>query len=160
MRRTIPHIAGIVVGVGIIAAVTGLGVGVLLQASPTLTMLLKIAAAGWILWMAWSLWNSDVGKTEATRRPFTFVEATLFQWVNPKIWAVALAANSFVAELSPSEQALALGVTFSTTNLFVCTFWTSIGLALSKLLARPDAWRAFSRMMAALLAIFAILVFL
>ncbi|MDX8353072.1 LysE family translocator [Cognatiyoonia sp. IB215182] len=159
-KRTLPHILGVAVGVGITAGVTGFGIGALLQAQPTLTLVLKIAAAAWILWMAFNLWRADPATSKERDRPFTFVEAVLFQWVNPKVWAVALSAMAYVPALPPSGQAVTLGATFSGLNLGVCLFWTTAGALLSYLLTNPRAWRVFMRVMALALGVFSLLVFL
>ena len=79
-HRTVPHLAGVAVGTGIIAGLTGLGVGALLLALPSLTLALKWVAAAWILWLAWRLWTSTTRPRVQDRdRPFTFIEAVLFQ---------------------------------------------------------------------------------
>ncbi len=159
-RATVPHIIGVALGVGIIAAVTGLGIGTLLKNAPALTLALKIAASLWILVMAYRLWHAKPAKVEGSDRPFTLIEAVLFQWVNPKVWAVALAATAYVADLSPLVQAQMLSVTFAGLNLGVCIFWTFAGHLLSKLLKNPTLWQAFMRIMAAGLVVFSALVFL
>ena len=160
-RRTVPHVVGVALGVGVIAGTTGLGVGALLQAQPALTLILKIVAFFWILWMAWGLWQAKpVGACQAGFRPFTFVEAVLFQWINPKIWAVSLSALAFVEGKTLLDQATALALSFSGINLFVCFFWTAAGAALSFLLTNPAAWRIFLRIMAVALVFFSVLVFL
>lgn len=159
-RATVPHILGVALGVGITAGVTGLGIGALLLARPGLTLALKITACAWILWMARALWLSDPVNRDARARPFTLLEAVLFQWVNPKVWAVALAATAFVADLAPGAQAATLALTFSVLNLGVCLFWTSAGAMLARLLADPRRWRLFMRGMALALAAFSVLVFL
>ena len=159
-QRTIPHIFGVALGVGVIAFVTGIGIGTLLTAEPALTLVLKIVASLWILWMAYNLWNADPAKKTERDRPFTFIEAILFQWVNPKVWAVALSATAYVATLSPLNQATALAFTFSGINLGVCTFWAVAGSLLSYLLTNPTAWRIFMRVMAVALVGFSVLLFL
>lgn len=161
-RRTLPHVGGVVLGVGVTSGLTGLGIGALLVANPGLTMVLKFAAAAWILWMAWQLATvARRPQAEGRARPFTFIEAALFQWVNPKVWAVALAAASgYAAGLSPGQEALRLGMTFAGINLFVCLFWTSAGRLLRYLLAHPRAWQVFMTSMAGALAISALMVFL
>lgn len=159
-RRTVPHLLGVALGVGVIAGFTGLGVGALLAAMPALRTVLMIIAASWILWMAWKLWQAHAGTARATDRPFTFVQAVLFQWVNPKIWAVALSASAMVADYSPVSQAITLALVFSGTNLGVCLFWTAAGSLLRTLLSDPVKWRIFMRAMAVALALFSGLVFL
>lgn len=161
-RPTLPHVLGVAFGVGIIAALAGLGIAALLEARPGIEAILKLAAASWILWMAWKLWTTNRAvRAEGRDRPFTFVEAVLFQWVNPKVWAVALAASSgFALGLPPAREALRLATAFSGINLFVCLFWTFAGSLLAWLLATGPAWRTFMRIMAGLLAISALMVFL
>lgn len=163
MRATLPHVAGVVVGVGVTAGLTGLGIGAALEARPGLVLTLKLAAATWILWMGWTLWQSAnaPGARQARDRPFTFVEAVLFQWVNPKVWAVALAAAAgYGIGLTPWDEAQRLALAFSGTNFFVCLFWSAAGTALALLLNTPGAWRIFARVMATGLAASAVMVFL
>ena len=160
-KATVPHILGVALGVGIIAGLTGLGIGVLILTVPWLILGLKIVAALWILWMAWGLWQArPVTKRETGIRPFRFVEAVLFQAVNPKIWIVALAAAIYVSDFPPSQQAMYLAAAFSGINLFVCLFWTWAGSLLSLLLNTPRAWQIFMRIMAVALAGFSLAVFL
>lgn len=160
-RATLPHLLGVVVGVGVTAGLTGYGIGAALAALPGLELLLRIAAAFWIFYMAWRLWWAKPGSADRSgARPMNFVEAVLFQWVNPKVWAVALAAvSAYPGGLSPFGEALRLGSAFSGINFGVCLFWTSAGAMLAYLLQTPGAWRVFNRVMALALAAFALLLF-
>ena len=110
--------------------------------------------------MAYNLWRADPAKKKDTDKPFTFIEAVLFQWVNPKVWAVALSATAYVTTLVPLEQAMTLAGTFSSVNLGVCTFWAVAGSLLSYLLTNTTAWRIFMRIMALALVGFSVLLFL
>ncbi|MEJ6390032.1 LysE family translocator [Gymnodinialimonas ulvae] len=160
--RTLPHVAGVALGVGIIAALTGIGIGALLGRYPALELTLKVVASAWIVWMGVTLWRSSAsGQRQAGDQPWGIVKAILFQWVNPKIWAVALAAASgFPGGLSPWGEALRLGATFSGLNLFVCLFWSFAGSLLALLLTTPHAWKIFARVMATGLLASALMVFL
>jgi len=162
-RRTLPHLFGVVVGVGITAGVTALGVGALVTASPLLNAGLRLVAAAFILWMAWGYWTA-AGRPrlagDPSDRPLTFLGAAAFQWINPKVWAIAFAASAgYGAGLSPLIEALRLATAFSSVNLGVCLFWTSAAALLSALLTAPRVWRVFLRVMALLLAASAVLVF-
>lgn len=159
-RPTLPHLFGVALGVGIIAFFTGLGLGALIAAAPAMRLVLMFIASLWILWMAWNLWHAQPTKSKGADRPFTFLEAVLFQWVNPKIWAVAVTASAMVSDVAPLLQALILAAVFSATNLGVCLFWTYAGSLLKFLLNDPAKWRIFMRIMAVVLAIFSGLVFL
>lgn len=160
-RATVPHLLGVASGVGITSGLTGLGIGATLDQMPTLELLLKSLAALWMLWMAKGLWFAAIKESETeTARPMTFIEAVLFQWVNPKVWAVALAAASaYPAGLGPMGEAMRLGTAFSALNLGVCLFWTSAGAVLTFLLTTPFAWQMFNRIMAVALAAFSVMVF-
>lgn len=161
LRATLPHLFGVVVGVGITSGLTGFGIGAALHSMPKLELTLKVASAAWILYMAWGLWQSRPNARRADEHPMRFHEAVLFQWVNPKVWAVALAASSgYASDLSPVWEALRLGSAFSGINLGVCLFWTSTGALLTYLLQTPVAWRIFTRVMATMLAAFSVLIFL
>ena len=161
-RAAIAPMLGVVIGVGIIGAATGLGIGSLLNSVPELTIAAKVASASWILWMAWSLFNAERQQGQTRRfRPLTFVEAVLFQWVNPKIWAVALAAIAgFSKGLPPVDEAARLGIAFSSVNLFVCISWTAMGSLLGRFLSSEQTWRWFMAIMSFFLAASAAMVFM
>ncbi len=161
-RRTLPHVLGVAAGVGVTSGLTALGMGALLLTLPGLTLGLKLAAAGWILWMAWKLLTAArAARREAGDKPWTFLQAVLFQWVNPKVWAIALAASvGYSAGLPPLQEAARLASAFSGINLFVCLFWSFAGSLLTYLLTSDRAWSLFNGAMAALLAGSAIMVFL
>ena len=161
-RPVLPHLFGVVAGVGIIGAAAGLGIASFLAAAPELRTAARIGAALWILWMAYALHRSvRAAEAGGALRPFTFVEAVLFQWVNPKVWAVALAASAgFPGGLPPVAEAVRLALAFVGVNLLVCLAWTSAGTVLGRLLDTPVAWRRFMNVMAILLAASASMVFL
>ena len=161
--RTLPHLFGVVLGVGITAGITAMGVGAAVTASPVLNTVLKLGAGGFILWMAWGLWKASAKPRAAQdpdEKPLSFWGAVLFQWINPKVWAVAFAASAgYGAGLAPWLEALRLGTAFSSLNLGVCLFWTAFGSLLTALLAAPTAWKVFLRIMALLLAATVLLLF-
>ncbi|MFT6104651.1 MAG: threonine/homoserine/homoserine lactone efflux protein [Paracoccaceae bacterium] len=161
-RATIPHVLGVAVGVGVTSGVTGLGLGAVLVSQPGLTFGLKLAAAGWILWMAWQLFASvHAPKAKRPDRPFGFWQAVLFQWINPKVWAIAVAATAgFPSGLPPIPEAARLAGIFSSLNLGVCLFWSFSGSLLVYLLKTPRAWGRFTTAMACFLALSAAMVFI
>jgi len=161
--RSLPHLLGVVVGVGITAGVTALGVGAAVQASSLLNLLLRLGAAGFILWMAWGLWTAS-GRPRAVagpeERPLSFRGAVLFQWINPKVWAIAFAASAgYGAGEAAWFEAARLALAFSSLNLIVCLFWTAAGSLLTRLLSAPRAWKVFLRVMAVLLGLTVLMIF-
>lgn len=162
-RASLPHLMGVVLGVGLVAGVTALGVGAAITAQPALNLALRIGATAFILWMAWGYWQA-AGRaragTDPADRPLGFWAAVAFQAVNPKVWTIAFVASAgYGAGWSPLWEAARLALAFSAINLAVCLFWTAAAALLSALLMRPRVWRVFLRAMAVLLAASAVLVF-
>ena len=160
-RATLPHLLGVPIGTGLLGAISGLGLGTILLTAPTLKFTFQIIAALWILWLAFRTAQAGrAAKSEDRGRPFRFDEAILFQAVNPKVWAIALAASAgFGMGLSTPLEAFRLFIVFSTINLAVCLFWTSIGHMLSSTLNDPKVWRIFMTTMAALMAATVVMIF-
>lgn len=162
VRATWPHLLGVVIGTGVIGGVCGLGIGALIVSQPQLRFVLQCVSFVWILWMAYRLlFPKSNTQTQDMEQPWTFVQGAVFQWVNPKIWAVALAASSgYSIGLGPMAEAMRVAMGFVCINFFVCVFWTYSGALLSALLNNETRWFYFRAVMAGLLALSAILVFL
>jgi threonine/homoserine/homoserine lactone efflux protein len=162
-RATLPHVLGVALGVGITAGLTGFGLGAALAEWPMLRIVLSLVAAGWIGYMAVRLWNSQPMDASSPDwdRPWGVGRAMLFQWVNPKVWAVAMAAASgYGLGLPPLAEAQRLALAFSGLNLGVCLFWSFAGSLLALLLSDARAWSIFARVMAIGLGASAVMVFL
>jgi threonine/homoserine/homoserine lactone efflux protein len=160
-RATLPHLLGVPIGTGIIAAASALGLSAILLAAPNLKLAFQILAAMWILWLAYKTAQAGrAGQAEDRGRPFRFHEAILFQAINPKIWAITLAASAgFGIGYSAPFEALRLFIVFSLINLGVCLFWTTIGHLLSGFLKSEAVWRIFMTIMALVMAATVILIF-
>jgi threonine/homoserine/homoserine lactone efflux protein len=155
-RRAIPHMLGITLGFGIMVIAAGLGVAGLLQAEPRLHRLLKYAGAAYLLYLAWRIARADTARSGSTRaRPITFVEAALFQCINPKGWVTALGA--LAAYTTGEGEVLSRTAVIATVLAGVCfasvTIWAGFGAAIARILGSPRARKAFNWSMAGLLAI-------
>ena len=160
-RATLPHLLGVPIGTVLLAAASVLGVQSILFALPAIEFTIKLISALWILWLVWKLINASRAKAQSRDRPFTFFQAVLFQVVNPKVWAVALAASAgFSIDLNIWAEAARLFLGFSLINLFVCLFWTTAGHLFAGYLQRPVIWRTFMTVMAAMMASSAALIFI
>lgn len=161
-RATLPHLLGVPIGTGLLAAASGLGIGAVLFAAPMLRLGFQLVAAFWILWLAWKTAQAGrAGRAADRGTPFTFPQAVVFQAVNPKVWAVTIAASAgFSVGLTPWAEALRLFAVFASINLFVCLFWTTAGQLLSSLLRSDMIWRRFMTGMALLMALTTVLIFL
>jgi threonine/homoserine/homoserine lactone efflux protein len=92
-RRSLPHYFGIVLGFPLMILAVGLGIAQIFDAYPALHTLLKIVGAGYLSFLAYKIATAPVG-LEAVKsgKPFTFLQAAAFQWVNPKAWVMAVGA--------------------------------------------------------------------
>jgi threonine/homoserine/homoserine lactone efflux protein len=111
----------------------------------------------YLLWLAWRLATAraaDNGPGGGGGQPMSFMQAAMFQWVNPKAWVFALSVCG--AYLDPQR----FRVSF-VTILLVCwlvsvpcvALWAGFGSALSRILAHPLWLRVFNLAMAGLLVL-------
>ena len=93
LRPTLPHMAGVILGFGLMIAVVGLGLDILFQRFPQILPIMRIAGSIYMIWLAVKIaLAKPIGEVEAGGRPIGFLAAAGFQWVNPKAWVMALSA--------------------------------------------------------------------
>ena len=153
-RRTIPHMLGI--GIGFMAMLIGVGAGLagLFQAVPALDDGLRIVCLVYISWMAWRIAarpTQPLRDPSGSARPLTFWQAAVFQWVNPKAWAMALSAMTLYAPDNTMAAILVVAILFGVINLPAVSSWTILGMVVAQFLARPGRLRAFNVIMAVML---------
>jgi threonine/homoserine/homoserine lactone efflux protein len=154
VRRTLPHMLGISIGHAVMVFLVGLGVAGVFAAYPLALLVLKVAAVGYMLWLAWKIARSGApGEGRAGGRPMTFMQAAAFQWVNPKAWAMALGAVAAYVP-APSVGAYAVvAVIFAGVNLPSVAIWAAAGQGLRRWLDGPGRLRLFNWGMAGLLVL-------
>jgi threonine/homoserine/homoserine lactone efflux protein len=152
--RTLPAIAGVVIGFSLMAATLALGPGLALQSYPLLHQGLKVAGSLYLLWLAWQIATASSGGGRAEARPFTFTRALLFQWVNPKGWAAALGALTTFTEPGGDtvRQGLLLALLFVPLSMISASSWAGGGALIGTRLGSGARLVWFNRVMAVLLA--------
>ena len=155
LRRTIPHMLGIAVGFTLMLLIIGSGLGVFVLAVPIVHLILKILSGVFITYLAWSMaMTSSLASTNSQERPMRFVEAALFQWINPKAWAMAISAmTTYTNPDFPWLSALIVSFVFGAVNFPCVSVWVIFGYALRRLLSNPFWLRFFNIFMAILLLI-------
>jgi len=154
--RTLPHMCGIGFGFFTLLIGVGAGLGALLTAFPQLHLILKIAGGAYLLYLAWKIAMSrtlaKAGDVKA--RPMSFVEASLFQWVNPKAWVMAVTAMALYADpANPMWSMFLVACVFTLTNFPSVSIWAGFGVALRGFLADPVRLKWFNIAMSVLLAL-------
>jgi len=104
LRRTVPHLLGVTLGFTFMQLALGLGVGMVFEAVPGLYSVLRVLGLAYMLYLAWAIGtavppvvsnNADDRPSGAvTGTPMTFLQATAFQWVNPKALMMCITAAS------------------------------------------------------------------
>jgi threonine/homoserine/homoserine lactone efflux protein len=142
--------AGVIVQLVAVCA----GLGAVFTRWPTLQVVLSWAGAAYLVYMGWRLLQSGLAQTRENARPITFVEAAIFQFLNPKAWVMSLTA---AALFLPTELGVILGTAYVAglmvvVNLPCIAVWALFGSSLRRFLEQPG-WRlAFNGVMALALA--------
>ena len=151
-RRSVPHMLGVGIGFVAMTVLVGLGLAGLIEAAPGLRLALKAAGVGYMLWFAWKILNAGApGEAGAAARPMRFHEAALFQWVNPKAWAMALTAVTAYAPGGTLPAMATVAVIFGLVNIPSVGSWTLLGQRMRRFLTSDRRRRAFNATMAVLL---------
>jgi threonine/homoserine/homoserine lactone efflux protein len=153
LRRTVPHALGVGIGFTLMIVLVGIGLMGLFDLFPILNTVLKVISVAYLLWLAWKIANAAAPDTAGSvgGKPMTFMQAVLFQWVNPKAWSMALTAIALYAPDRNLAAVLLVAVVFGIINLPSTSLWAVMGQALRGWLSSPARLRIFNWTMAALL---------
>lgn len=168
VRRSLPHIAGIILGfIGLLVAV-GLGVGEAMRAAPWLQNVLRAGGVAWLLWYAWKIararppaQNLDGARGDGRGAPpvlpMSLWQAAAFQWINVKAWLMAIAAMAiYVRPDHPWLDVAQVTVIFAIASIPCLMAWLLVGNMLRKPLSDPRRLRMFNGVMALLLVLSAL----
>jgi threonine/homoserine/homoserine lactone efflux protein len=163
LRRTLPQIGGVTFGFAVMLVALSLGLAAIFTRYPLLHSALRILGSLYLLYLAWRIANAgELSLSGETGKPPTFMEAALFQWVNPKAWTLALGAlaaftsvgGAFIVELA------AILIVFAVMTVGSLVTWCLFGQAVARFLTSPKAARAFNLTMAGLVALSVVMLFL
>lgn len=159
--RTLPHIFGIVIGVALLLSSVLIGFGLLFELYPVLYNILKLLGGSYLLYLAWKIARSPTDEnsfinTEEKRdtEPMKILDASLFQFINPKAWAMAISSVSTFT-LS-GELYLISGLwiisSFAVMGFIAISIWACLGVAIGKFLTNSVRRRNFNWLMGCMTA--------
>jgi threonine/homoserine/homoserine lactone efflux protein len=153
-RRSLPHVAGIVIGFAFMVGAVGLGLGTIFITYPVLQSILKYAGAAYLVYLAAAIAMSGpvASGQDNARGPMTFWGAAMFQWVNAKGWVMVIGTITAYAAIADFPWNILMQVVISLLiGAFSCVAWALFGSALRPWLTSSRAVRAFNIAMALLL---------
>ncbi len=153
IRRSIPHMIGIVLGCQVLLVAMAVGLGELLARYPRAEVALTVLSVLFLTYVAILLWRAKGFKAQGnSARPMSTWEAALFQWVNPKAWMMCLTMVATLGQSSPRGQSLLwVALTFAVVSFPLLTLWSAGGQVLNLWLQKGARLMWFNRMMALLL---------
>lgn len=153
IKKTIPHVLGVVIGFDIMVMLVGTGIMGVFERYPIGAEILKIASIAYLLYLSYQIATSTSApeQADAQAKPMSFLQAALFQWINPKAWTMALTAISVYATSTDFKAVLFVTVVFGLINLPSVSVWVFLGKKMQSILTSQTRLRAFNMTMALLL---------
>tara|TARA_B100001093_G_scaffold450205_1_gene456857 strand:- start:881 stop:1480 length:600 start_codon:yes stop_codon:yes gene_type:complete len=153
--RTLPHLIGISLGHILQIGLTCFGLANLFLIYPQIQFYMKILCFLYLLYLGWKMIGSFSSIQKETGRPLRFYEASLFQFINPKAWSIAVTVAS---GFFPTEENIFIGVAFVTItaaviNLPTCSLWALFGSGLRKFVNNEKIKKLIEYLLAVLLVL-------
>ena len=161
--RTLPHLIGIPLGHIFQIGLVCFGLGNLFLIFPQLQFYMKILCFIYLIYLGWKIIGSfSLVKKDTKGRPLRFYEASLFQFINPKAWTIAITVAS---GFFPTEEKFLIATMFITvTAALVCfpsiCIWAIFGNSLRIYSKNEKAKKITEYILAILLVLTAITVLL
>jgi threonine/homoserine/homoserine lactone efflux protein len=152
-RKTLPHLMGIWFGFSTLMIFSALGLKQIFDLYPVMKSVLKICGVSYMLFLAVKIMRSSNKMKEGkTAKPFSFVQAALFQIVNPK--AVMMAITSMSVYTIKGDLFLVSSfyviVIFNLMGFPATSIWTLFGTLIGKKLKNKKFLKIFNYSLGAL----------
>ena len=153
LRRTLPHMLGIFCGLMVIVIAIGLGLGFVFSHYPLVRQALRIGGIVYTLWLAWKIAIAGSLGGGELPHPLRFGAAFAFQWVNLKLWVMAVATVALYVRPGHTLTDTALvTVMLAAITWPVMLLWAGFGAGMRDFLRIPARIRAFNIVMGLALA--------
>ena len=153
-RRTLRHVLGTAVGIGLMALAVAAGLGLLVTTIPEVGLAMKLAGSVYLLYLAFQIAGARALARGDIARPLGLMQAAAFQAINPKAWIFALGAmTTFLPTGLPViAGSLLVALTMMLVVIPTAALWAAGGGVLSRFVAGRRAGRIVSLALAAMLA--------
>jgi len=164
--KTLPHMLGIILGMACLIASVLVGLGAAFELYPILYDVLKVLGSTYLLWLAWKIANAPTddnalkakGVEKAT--PMRLHSASLFQFVNPKAWTMAIGSVSTFTLTGDLywQSGLWIMLAFACMGFMAISLWAGLGVAIRQWLTSVKRKKYFNWFMGAMTAATLILI--
>ena len=152
IRRSLGHLFGVVLGFCAMVILVGVGISKLFVLYPESYIILKYISIAYLIFLAYKIANSSsISEDNTNQKPISFIQAVLFQWVNPKAWSMALSVNAVYAPDQSLPAVLFVSAVFLVCGFPALTIWLVSGQGLKHILSQPKKLKVFNVLMAGLL---------
>ena len=161
--RTLPHLVGIPLGHIFQIGLVCFGIGNLFLIFPDLQFYMKILCFIYFVYLGLQIIGSfSLVEKDTKGRPLKFYEASLFQFINPKAWTIAITVAS---GFFPTEENFLIAVMFITITAAVVCFpsiciWAIFGNSLRVFIKNEKTKKIIEYILAILLVLTAITILL
>ena len=116
--RTLPHLIGIPLGHIVQIGLCCYGLASIFLIYPEVQYYMRFFCFIYLMYLGWKMIGSFSLAQKESGRPLKFYEASLFQFINPKAWSIALTVPS---GFFPNDEHVFVGITFVVlTAALVC----------------------------------------
>jgi len=153
IKKSLPHMLGVSIGFALMVALVGVGLMQLFAIYPIIQKILKIVSITYLIYLSYKIAVAAPvsPETAGQSKPFTFIQAALFQWVNPKAWTMALSAITLYAPSNTFQEVIKVALAFGVVNLPSVSTWVVLGKQIRRFLSSHKKLRIFNYFMASLL---------
>ena len=153
--KSIPHMLGVVLGFLSLIIVFGLGLTVIFSKYPIIQFVLRIVGSIYLLYLSYRIYTSVNTEDLSKSKPITFMESSLFQYVNPKGVMMAITTISIYTDHinfkyinSFNEGMIYILIAFTISNLIAVITWTSVGVFIGQFIKSARGIKIFNALMA------------
>ena len=153
--RTLPHLIGIPLGHIFQIGLTCFGLAKIFTVYPQIQFYMKFLCFAYLLYLGWQMIGSFSVIKKESGRPLKFYEASLFQFINPKAWSIAITVAS---GFFPTEENIFIGIAFVTlTAAIICfptiSLWALFGSGLRAFVNKEKTKKIIEYILALLLVL-------
>jgi len=146
-RKTIPHIAGIIMGMTVLYILSALGIGGLFYSFPQIQIFLKVAGSAYLIYFALRLMFSKRSENrKSVSKPLNILQALGFQFLNPKALMITITAVSAYSSKGKLyiTSILIMITSFIIIGTICISMWAGFGAAIGSFLKNDRVFRLFN----------------